>query len=356
MISYDSYSKDLTHIADRRREGLWINRADFQSMYLGGKDFDVQIITPLSNLYLLDDLDQKTKVILDMVDGYLVEKPNWIKDYARFVLRNSLPKSLFALKRNSQNLKEVCKRVDLVVVASNEQAEVVRQFNSNVFVIRDCHEELGPPLDLKPIVKTDRFDIFWEGLGYTLFHFKEIASDLIEFLLDTNSKLHLVTNESFPRFAGKFGKIESAKVVQQIFGRAAQNVYIYSWSQQAVEAIAKQCDFGIIPILETDQFARLKPENKLLIFWRLGLQTLFSDLPSYERLSSQIGVTDYCVKTGEWGDKLRQISNSPGFLSSKMPSAKQYLLEFHSRELILSQWKTTLQSLSKLDNRERYRT
>jgi hypothetical protein len=256
-------------------------------------------------------------------------------------------KAILSPKKFSSSLKELCGKVDLIVVASQEQAEIARLYNEHVWIIRDSHDELGEPLELKPIQKNENFNIFWEGLGFTLFHFEEVAEVLGEFLLKTNSVLNLVTNDSFPRYANSFGRVKSDKLIKKMFGAASTNVKIHSWSQENVRKIALDCDFGVIPILEHDQFARLKPENKLLIYWRLGLQTLFSDTPSYVRVSSEIGVSDYSVKSGEWQLKLEQVAISRDFLSPNMPKAKEFLLESHSNKVILSQWKQTLESLSK---------
>jgi hypothetical protein len=345
MNAYDSYSADLTQIADRRRIGLWINRPDFEVVADDGKTQNVQIITPFTDPFLFEKLSPGTLTVLDIVDGYLVEDTPFLKDYLRYFLRSSKKKSLQRPKKFSRSLKEVCSKVDLIVVASNEQAKIARQYNPNVSVIRDSHDELGSPIEIKIFNKKQGFNLFWEGLGFTLFHFEEAANDLGKFLLETNSTLNLVTNVTFPKYAGKFGKVESKALIQKIFGPAAQNVHIYPWSQEKVREIARECDFGVIPILEKDDFARLKPENKLLIYWRLGLQTLFSDTPSYLRLADEVGVPEYSVSTGKWGEKLEEISKAPTCLNPNMLNVHEYLLRFHSNEVILAQWKKALDSL-----------
>jgi hypothetical protein len=345
LNSYASYSEDLSHIGDRRRVGLWINQKEFLVFGSNGEECDIQVVNPLTDPFLLDKTKEGTFTILDIVDGYLVEEPSIIQDYARYFFRSSKLKAILRPKRFSTSLKETCRKVDLIVVASKEQARIAEEYNANISIIRDAHDELGEPLDIKPIQKSKNLNLFWEGLGFTLFHFEEVADDLGKFLLDTNSILNLVTNESFPRYANSFGVIKSEKIITKMFGAAAKNIRIHSWSQANVERLASICDFGVIPISEKDEFARLKPENKLLIYWRLGLQTLFSDTPAYLRVSSEIGVSDYSVKLGEWQKKLEEITNSRDFLSPNMPKAKDFLIEFHTNEVILGQWKQTLESL-----------
>lgn len=345
MNAYDSYSADLTQIADRRRIGLWINRPDFEVVGSDGKPINVQVITPFTNPSLLKKLKPGTLTVLDIVDGYLIENTPILKDYLRYFLRSYKIEALQKPKRFSKSLKEICSKVDLIVVASNEQAKIAALYNANVTVIRDSHSELGNPINIKTFNKKKGYKLFWEGLGFTIFHFEEAAKDLGKFLLETDSTLNLVTNESFSRYAGRFGKIKSKNLIKKIFGPAAKNVHIHPWSQKKVREIASECDFGVIPILENDEFARLKPENKLLIYWRLGLQTLFSDTPSYVRLADEVGVPEYSVKSGKWAEKLKEISTPPHSLNENILNAQEYLLRFHSEEVILGQWKNALSSL-----------
>lgn len=56
-------------------------------------------------------------------------------------------------KRFSKSLKEICSKVDLIVVASNEQAKIAALYNANVTVIRDSHSELGNPINIKTFNK-----------------------------------------------------------------------------------------------------------------------------------------------------------------------------------------------------------
>ena len=345
MIAYDSYSADLMQIADRRRIGLWINRPDFEVVGVNGRTLDIQIVTPLTDPLLLKNLKPGTFKVLDIVDGYLVEDVPFLKDYLRYFLRSSKKEALRNPKRFSKSLKDICSKVDLIVVASPEQAEIARLYNTNVTIIRDSHDELGEPERIKEFKKNEGFNLLWEGLGFTIFHFQESAKDLGRFLLDTNSTLNLVTNVTFARYAGMFGKIESKQLIKKIFGPAASHVQIHPWSQEKIREIAEICDFGVIPILENDEFARLKPENKLLIYWRLGLQTLFSDTPSYVRLAHEVGVPEYSVKSGKWGEKLEEISKASTCLSENVLNTQEYLLRFHSQEVILEQWKKALNSL-----------
>jgi len=348
MNFYDSYSADLTQIADRRRIGLWIHKKDFEIFDSENNPIDVQVVQPFTDPFSILRLNSEAKVVLDMVDGYLVDSPSVFVDYARYFLRSSKVPALIHPMRFSKSLRKICALVDMVVVASDEQAELVKPLNRNIRIIRDSHDELGQPLPMKEFSISRNLNIFWEGLGFTLIHFEDVSNDLGKFLVSTNSILHLVTNEFYPRFAGKFGKVEAKREVEKMFGPAASRIMIHPWSEEMVSEIAAKCDFGIIPINQQNRFARLKPENKLLIYWRLGLQTLFSDTPSYVRVAKDVGVTEYSVKSGEWSAKLLEISEARGYLSENIPKAQEYLLRFHTEHVILEQWREALNSLKEL--------
>jgi hypothetical protein len=82
----------------------------------------------------------------------------------------------------------------------------------------------------------------------------------------------------------------------------------------------------------------------------LGLQTLFSDTPSYVRLADEVGVPEYSVNSGKWAEKLEEMSKAPSCLNPNMLNVHEYLLRFHSEEVILGQWKKALNSLKVQDS------
>jgi hypothetical protein len=69
-------------------------------------------------------------------------------------------------------------------------------------------------------------------------------------------------------------------------------------------------DFEFIHGDIRDKFAALKPENKLLSMWHLGLPVLFSDTPSYSRLASEANQENACIKEGEWFAALKRFAQS----------------------------------------------
>lgn len=297
----------------------------------------------------MQSLNQDKKLVLDLVDGYLAEHPSLLKDYLRQLSRVGALEFLRRPIRFSKNLTLLCEESDLIIVASQEQAEVARTLNPNVISIWDCHDELGAPRYPTLLQKESKFEIFWEGLSVTLFHFQECLPDLKDFLLETNSTLNIVSNPNHFRFSNRFFRVSTEKYLSKLFKDLENHVKFYEWSVTKVREVASYCDFGLIPLLERDKFARLKPENKLMIYWRLGLPTLFSGSPSYLRVAHKLGLSDFSVAGGRWKEKLLWLSEDLINQGSRISTATDMLIEHHNEQAILAQWRRAFQGLSGYD-------
>ncbi len=310
------------------------------------KEVDIHVINPFSNTSKLLVENRDIKLVLDMVDGYLVDKPNFVKDFLRQLSRVGIREFLRKPVSFSKKISQLCREVDLITVGSEEQASVARVFNPNVFAIWDCHDEFGSPREPHCKEKVSNFNIFWEGLSVTLFHFKECMSELREFILKTDSNLHIVTNAEHYRFGNRLFKVPAEQIIAEVFKGFDGRVQFHPWSIPKVREVAGECDFGLIPLLEEDKFARLKPENKLMIYWRLGLPTLFSDSPSYLRVSKEIGLVDFSVAKGTWGGKLSWLANDLVRQGGRISSATEMLRENHNEKAILAKWQKAFQTLA----------
>ena len=70
MNKYDSYSADLSHIADRRRIGLWINKKDFEVFDSKNIPISVQVIQPLTDPFLIKKLDSDSKCLVNPIISF----------------------------------------------------------------------------------------------------------------------------------------------------------------------------------------------------------------------------------------------------------------------------------------------
>jgi hypothetical protein len=298
--------------------------------------FSVIFVLILSNGANFNYWIRRTKkpVILDLVDGYLGEEPIWIKDFVRNIVRSVNGKSNLLDITYTRAIKKACAASTAVIVATPEQRESVLPYNKNVFVILDDHSELLGINDQD--VYRKKTYLFWEGFGYTLKHFKAISHELDDFLSENEYGLNLLTNSTFARWGGYLGRVDTYKLIRKWFPKSFKNIEIVPWTLNNVKKYAGKSSFAIIPIDTKDKFANLKPENKLLGLWTLGLPVLFSDTPAYKRVATQAGLESNCIESSNWSFAL---NNHNSILTEKNSQlASNYLFTFHAKEVLIEKW------------------
>jgi hypothetical protein len=102
--------------------------------------------------------------------------------------------------------------------------------------------------------------------------------------------------------------------------------------------IAKESTLGIVPVDMKSNIQRLKPENRILILWLLGLPCLASDTPSHRRIANEIKLDFICRNPDEWREKLFLYLTDPQIRETQVLAGKRYLANFHNQEIILSKW------------------
>ena len=101
----------------------------------------------------------------------------------------------------------------------------------------------------------------------------------------------------------------------------------------------------MIPIDLSVPMQRLKPENRLLIMWRLGLPCLTSPSPAYVRVSEQAGVKAACDTNVEWLQNLNRLMGDPDFAFSEISAGQNYLRENHNQKILLKKWDSVFESV-----------
>lgn len=343
-VGYVPYSKDLEHPGDRRRIKLWARSRGLNLEIENPLDCDVLVLSNAANFnYWISRA--KGPVVLDLVDCYLGENPSFVKDFSRNLFRSVTGKSDFASMTYTRAIKHACQKASAVIVASIEQGDFVRPFNQNVHVILDDHSELGKKdsIQSKSDPLSEKTYVFWEGFGFTLKHFEFISTQLDEYLHKNDLYMVMVTDLVFPRWGGKYGKIYTESLIRKWFIKSAERVKVVSWSVPNVLEWASKSLFAIIPIDTDDQFANLKSENKLLSMWQLGLPVIFSDIPSYKRVSSRLGIERWCVAKDKWGETLGSIGvNDLYIYRSKI---EEFIATDHSPLVLAQKWNDVIESV-----------
>jgi hypothetical protein len=342
-VGYVPYSKDLQHPADRRRLATWAKDKGYQLNTSNPLDSDILILSNEANFgFWLKRAKQP--VIIDLVDGYLGENPNFIRDVLRNILRSVRGTSSLRWLTYTRHLRNACRKSAAIIVASPEQHKLVNKFNSNVFVILDDHSELNSdsqsifPFDNASIPQSRKRYIFWEGFGFTLKHFKFIAKDLDRFLDEYNWGMYLLTVEKFPRWGGYLGNIVTKELIADIFPRSSKSIQIIPWTIDNLKNFSAKSEFAVIPISASDDFAVMKSENKLLSMWTLRLPTIFSNIPSYNRVAIEAKQESACVNGANWFEDLQRMANSGQDREGMKRDGMKYINETHLHAHLVGKW------------------
>lgn len=344
-IGYFGFSDNLSHPADRRRLGSWAR--EHQVMLNTDRPLESDLVV-LSNAANFNYWIKRSKqpVILDLVDGYLGENPSFVKDMSRNMLRSVGRSSSFGWLTYTRHLKYACRNSQAVVVASVEQKRVVERFNPNVWVIEDNHNEIDLEIEtqINTILEPTKH-IFWEGLGYTLKHFKSISAELDSFLCNEGWGMYILTVEEFRRWGGKYGKVDTKKLIKAMFPLSYKKISVIPWSINNLVNYSKLSDFAIIPINPNDKFASFKPENKLLSMWHLGLPTLCSATPSYMRLQNELASFEFCIESNNWGKALLKFANRSELSNLDKVAIRSYIDSKHTNVHLTLKWDHLLKSV-----------
>lgn len=344
-IGYVPYSADLKHPGDRRRIGIWSKTSNNELALDNPTESDLLVLSAAANFdYWLKRANQP--VILDLVDGYLGEDPGFLKDFARNIVRSFKGKSNYSAITFTRALRDACGKADAVIVASVEQAKEVLPFNSQVHIILDDHSELDAARKGREVNKPKNASskyIFWEGFGYTIKHFRFIAPFLDNFMSQNGYRLLILTNPNFARWGGYLGKVNAENLIKKWFPKSKNQIEIIPWSIEDVIRCATISEFAIIPIDTNDKFANLKPENKLLSMWHLGLPTLFSSTHAYKRIADEIGVSELCIDSSNW----HHIFNNSNvdFFQISLSKTEKYINETHTKEILVEKWQKVFASV-----------
>ena len=133
----------------------------------------------------------------------------------------------------------------------------------------------------------------------------------------------------------------SADVVRDFF----EPVVVHDWSEETLAAIATQCDLAVIPLALTDPFATGKPENKLLLFWRLGVPVLTTATPAYRRAMQGAGLDMTCSSEADWEKYILRCIAEADFRRKAGEAGRRYTESVHPESRLLQSWDAVFESV-----------
>ncbi len=341
-IAYAPLTPSLTAPGDRRRFCFYAQRRgiDFE-LARPERNYDVVVVSQRADITAWSRYRPgRAKVVYDLIDSYLAVGRDWKsrgRGLVKFVSREN-HRLAFDYRRA---IEAMCRRADAVVCSTEEQRVDIAPLCSNAHIVLDHQSHLVRQVKrdyrARPV-----FDLVWEGLPYTLDQFEGIREVIARASERRPAAVHLVTDLEFRRYAGRFGRVRTDTLARRLFER----YYLYQWNEALLGPIVTSCDLALVPLDLADPFARGKPENKLLLFWRMGMPALVSATPAYRRAMDAAGLDMACETPSEWLAQLERYMHDEEARREAGERGRAFAEEQHGDERLLERWDRVFESLT----------
>jgi len=333
LVGYVPYNNSFDLPGDRRRfvyyaskRGIKFEIADPQ------KKYDLVILSARADISVWSQYPE-AKLVYDLIDSYLAIPRTNLKGLLRGLFKFLSRQSRYLQLDHWKAIGVMCRRADAVVCSTEEQRADILKYCPNVHIILDA--QTAVTRTFKSEYKAGRpFRLVWEGLPQTLGSLKLIRS-VLDILHDRYSvELHIVTDKEYYRYLGQYGKISTLKAIRRIFPKAI----LHEWNEVNCSNIICSCDLAIIPLPLEDPFSAGKPENKLLLFWRMGMPVVTSASPAYVRTMQAAGMKAYAKDEADWLNKMESLISNQEERRQAGIIGKKYADREFSEETLLSKW------------------
>lgn len=341
-IGYVPCSNSLHHPGDARRFAYYARERNIRyEIVEPDKSYDLVIVTENADISFWSQYKKnKTRVIYDLIDSYLAIPYTNVKGILRGTAKYITGQSKYLRFNHWNTIREMCKRSDAVICSTDEQKEEIQKNNSNVHVILDFHD------DVVNAVKSNyesgnTFNLVWEGLPQNVTQLSQLKNILNVLSKKHDIALHVVTDSHYKKYMGRFYNKDTYKVVRQYF----DDIFVHEWNSTTLSSIITSCDLGIIPIDLSDRFVSGKPENKLLLMWKMGMPVLVSATPAYSRIMEKAGIRMYCNDDNQWENMLEKyIVNNKEREKAGLTAKKFVGLNFNN-SVLLNKWDELIMSV-----------
>jgi hypothetical protein len=156
--------------------------------------------------------------------------------------------------------------------------------------------------------------------------------------LRTPARTRVITDMSMPRFGAHYVKRPTRAVLDQILPGSD----LRPWEKQSMPGLVTECDLAVIPIDLTDPVARAKPENKLMLLWRLGMPVVTSATPAYLRCMRAAGLDLACETVDDWVRAIDGLLSSPEARRSAAEAGQRYVQSTCGTAELVRRWDQVL--------------
>ena len=162
---------------------------------------------------------------------------------------------------------------------------------------------------------------------------------------ENDTKINFVTNEKYYKFLGKYISQSTFNLISSRLGAMVTEQNIVPWTVDNLRNSAELSSVAILPVLLSNPIQYLKPENRLLIMWRLGLPTLTSNTPAYARVAQKTGLDFICENNQEWQHKIDKVLSDQRYALEMVSIGQEYLRKSHNAEHLLKKWDSAIDSV-----------
>lgn len=341
-VGYAPYSPELTSPGDRRRFCFYASRRGIEFEFADPrKPYDLVILSARADItewsrYRVSN----AKIVYDLIDSYLAVPRASPRSLGRGLVKFAARETRRLALDYKSAIRAMCARADAVVCTTAEQRAMIEPLCRNVHEILDWQEHLVRD------TKTDYsagevFNLVWEGLPENLSAFRELRGVLAQIRRERPVAMNLVTDLEFRRYAGRFRRVRTEAIAAELF----DEFHFHEWNECELSAIVTACDLALIPLSLVDPLAAGKPENKLLLFWRLGMPALCSATPAYVRAVNASGSGAACRSTDDWLRQLRRLMSDEDARRDAGRRGREFAERHHGEAELLTRWDRLMDSL-----------
>ena len=341
-VGYAPYSPSLDKPGDRRRFACYARSRNIPFEIADpARSYDLVVVTENADISVWSRYGKgKARIVYDLIDSYLAIPRSNLKGRLRGLAKFVSRQNRYPHLDHWRAIENMCRRADAVVCTTEEQQRDISKFCANVHMILDIHTTVAHA------VKNDYaagpvFKLVWEGLASNVESLYVLRDVLQAVGAKHPTSLNLVTDPEYFRYLGRYGRRRTADFARKL----CEDFVLHEWSEQSCSHIICGCDLAVIPLDLRDAFAAGKPENKLLLFWRMGMPAVVSATPAYARAMQSAGLGMACRSSDDWQRVLERYIVDAGAREDAGRRGKHYADSSFSEEQLLSRWDVLFASL-----------
>lgn len=345
-IGYFPNSNSLAAPADRRRfvyyarhRGLEFELAD------PGRDYDIVVLNQRADLGAWTDYGRgRAKIIYEANDSYIAVPMTDFRQAFRGTFK-FLSGQTRKLQMNYRSaVVNMCKRADAVICTTSEQRSLISEHCRNTHVILDFQNE--DVLACKTSYQSGNFlHVVWEGLASSGMPLQQLRDILKPAAGKRSIVMHFVTDLNYRKYSNRFWSVDVQKLVSRALQGVVSKVHVHEWSASTLASVCVSSDLALIPVNERDPLQLGKPENKLLLLWRMGIPVLTSDTPAYRRAMDAAKLQMSCRSLSEWRSRFEEFGSSASARERAGKAGLAVAQERYSTEEMMRRWDVVMESV-----------